>query len=263
MGKIITFGTLKGGTGKSTSAFSTAGILAERNYKVLVVDVDPQANVTSDLGVDEPSISRIGIKEILEDGSIPPEKVVIKAPVKELPNLDVIISSMDLTSTEIKIITYVGREFLLKKYFRKNKEFFDQYDYIIFDTNPSMSIVNQNSLVVSDAIVIVTDIGINGLKGFELFVALWENILDILELENNIKGLLVNKYDKESSFSQEFIEYCNEEEETQKLLFKSLIPLDSILPECELFKKPINLVDKNSEVYKQFNNFVDELINRM
>ena len=263
MGKIITFATLKGGTGKSTSVFSTAGILAERNYKVLVVDVDPQANITSDLGVDETVESRVGIKEILEDGKISPESAIIKAPIKELPTLDLIASSMALTSTEIMIITYVGREFLLKKYFRKNKEFFDQYDYIIFDTNPSMSIVNQNSLVVSDAVVIVSDIGINALKGFELFVAIWEDIQDRLDLESNVKGLLINKYEKESSFSKEFIEYCNDEEDTKKLLFKSMIPLNVIMPECELIKKPINLVDKNTEAYKQFNNFVDELISRI
>ena len=263
MGKIITFGTLKGGTGKSTTVFSTAGILAERNYKVLIIDVDPQANITSDLGVDEINEGYLSIKEIFEDVDISPELAVIKAPIQALPTLDIIPSSITLTSTEMKIISFSGREFILKKYLKKNKEYFDKYDYIIFDTNPSMSIVNQNSFIVSDAVVIVSDIGINSLKGFELFVALWEDILSRLDIDNNIKGLLINKFDKRSSLSKEFIEYCEEEEETKRLLFKSKIPTNEMISECELGKKPINLMDKESEVFMAFNSFVDELIDRI
>jgi len=261
--KVITFGTLKGGTGKSTTVFATAGILSERGKKVLIIDIDPQANITSNLGIDETADGYLGIKEIFENERQSPEKVVIKAPVPELPTLDIIGSSMGLTSTEMRVISNTGREFLLRSYFRRNKEFFNNYDYIIFDTNPSMSIINQNSFVVSGAIVIVTDIGINSLKGLELFVALWEDIQYRLDLKNNIKGILINKFNDNSYISKEFIEYCEEEEDIKSLLFKNYIPANEKISECELERKPINLIDKQCNVYKKYNAFVDELINRV
>lgn len=263
MRKIITFGTLKGGTGKSTTVFSTAGILAERGYRVLIVDVDPQANITSNLGIDETLEGYIGIKELFEDERINPEKAIIKGPIRELPTLDIIGASMGLTSTEMRIISYPGREYLLKKYFRKYNSTFNRYDYIIFDTNPSMSIINQNSFVVSDAIVIVSDIGINSLKGLELFVALWEDIVDRLDIDNNIKGLLINKYNSKSSISREFVEYCHEEDDIRRLLFHSFIPADERISECELSRKPVNLIYKNNEICDKYNSFVDELISRV
>lgn len=263
MRKIITFGTLKGGTGKSTTVFSTSGILAERGYRVLIVDVDPQANITSNLGIDETMEGYIGIKELFEDERIHPERAIIRGPIRELPNLDIIGASMALTSTDMRIVSFPGREYLLKKYFRKYSSVFNQYDYIIFDTNPSMSIINQNSFVVSDAIVIVSDIGINSLKGLELFVALWEDIVDRLDIENNIRGLLINKYNPRSSISWEFVEYCQEEEDIKKLLFNSFIPADERISECELSRKPINIIFKNTEICDRYNSFVDELISRV
>ena len=126
-----------------------------------------------------------------------------------------------------------------------------------------MSIINQNSFVVSDAIVIVSDIGINSLKGLELFVALWEDIVDRLDIENNIKGLLINKYNPKSSISREFVEYCQEEEDIRKLLFNSYIPADERISECELSRKPINIIFKNCEICDRYNAFVDELISRV
>ncbi|NLZ48111.1 MAG: ParA family protein, partial [Clostridiales bacterium] len=122
---------------------------------------------------------------------------------------------------------------------------------------------NQNSFVVSDAIIIVSDIGINSLKGLELFIALWEDIVDRLNIENNIKGLLINKYNPKSSISKEFVEYCQEEEEIRKLLFNSYIPLDEKISECELSRKPVNILFKNYDIYNKYNAFVDELISRV
>lgn len=263
MYKVITFATLKGGTGKSTTVFFTAGILAERGYKVLIIDVDPQANCTSDLSIDDTAHDYVGVRDILEDPNLLPEEVIIKSPLKELPNIDVMGSSIGVSSTEMRIIGYSAREFILKNYIRKYDKFFSQYDYIVIDTNPSMSIVNQNSFMASDAIVLVTDIGVNSLKGIELFIALWEDILFRFGLDNNIKGILVNKFNYNSSISKEFIEYCQEEEDVGKLLFKNHIPLDEKVLEAELERKPINIYDRESRVFEEYNSFVDELITRL
>ncbi|MDP4145768.1 MAG: ParA family protein [Bacillota bacterium] len=263
MSKIITFATLKGGTGKSTTAFSTAGILAERGYKVLVIDVDPQANITSNFSIDETIEGYKGIREVFDNERTPVVEVVTKSPIPELPTLDVIGATIGLTATEMKIISLGGREFILKRYFKSNKEFFDQYDFIIFDTNPSLSIINQNTYVISDGIVLVSDIGMNALKGLEMFTALWEDISQRLVIDDNLKGVIVNKFDKRNSIAREFVQYCEEDKELQKLVFKNYVPLSLRFTECELSRKPINLIDKESKAYKAVNGFIDELLARL
>jgi len=263
MSKIVTFGTLKGGTGKTTAVFSSSGILSERGYKVLIIDADPQGNVTSNLGVDETKKGYLCIKDILEKDYLSPYEVVIKAPIKELPNLDLIGASMALTSTEMNIISLTGREYLLKTYIKRHIDFFNRYDFILIDTNPSMSIINQNSFIASDKIIIVSDLGVNSLKGVELFIALWEDILLRLDIKNNICGILINKFIKHSHIGKEFMEYCKEEEDINKLLFKTCISDSEILPICELENRPINIGYKETEVYGEFSAFVDELLERV
>lgn len=263
LSKVITFGTLKGGTGKTTVVFNTVGILASRGYKVLVIDVDPQANITSDLGVDETAECYLGVKEVFENDGMDINAAITKAPIKELPTLDIIGACMGLTSTELRVVSSPAREFLLKKFFKRNREYLNQYDYIIFDTNPSMSVINQNSFVVSDAIILVSDVGVNALKGLELFIALWQDISDKLDLADNIKGLLINKFEKNSSMGKEFMEYCNDEEDLTKIIFKNYIPMNERLPEGELERKPVNILCKEEEIYERFNLFVDELLERI
>ncbi|MDP4179203.1 MAG: ParA family protein [Bacillota bacterium] len=263
MGKIITFGTLKGGTGKTTVVFNTVGILASRGYNVLVVDIDPQANITSDLCVDETVPEYKGIKEVFENDNINIEEAITKAPLTNFPTLDIMGACMGLTSTELRVASVPAREFLIKKKFKKNKEILDRYDYIIFDTNPSMSVINQNSFVVSDAIVLVSDVGVNALKGIELFIALWQDISSRLDIDDNIKGLLVNKLDYSKNISKEFMEYCTEEEDLRKIIFNNNIAFNEKLPEAELERKPVNILFSNEEICNQFNLFVDELVERV
>lgn len=266
--KVITYATLKGGTGKTMTTFSTAGILAERKNKVLIFDADPQANITSNLGIDETQEGFIGIQEIFENPKFDVNKLIIRSPIEELPTLDIIPSSVFLTATETKIISLAGREFLLRNYIRKNADIFEKYDYIMFDTNPNMGIVNQNVFLVSDAIILITIPGKNGLKGAELFEALWGDIIDRLGMKNNIKGLLINMLDQRLKLQKEFIEYCLDEEDIdeediRKILFKAIIPKNAKLAETEIEVRPINMYDKLSSGYTAYNKFVDELLERL
>lgn len=263
MEKIISFGTLKGGTGKTTTVFSVAAILSEKGYKVLAIDVDPQANLTSNMNVDEMMPGYKSIKDLYECSGIPPQDVIIKSPISKLPNLDLIGSTISLTSTEMKIISYPKREYILSNYFKSNSQLFEMYDFIIFDTNPSMSILNQNCFFMSDGIILVTDIGVNSLRGLEVFIAIWEDILNRVKRKTNIKGIIINKYDQTSSISKEFIEYVREDSELKNLIFKTYIPYSKEIPESELESEPINVFDKKSKAFKAYNDFADELINRL
>jgi chromosome partitioning protein len=258
---VITFATLKGGVGKTASAFNFSGILAEQGNKVLVFDVDPQGNVTNNFGIDRTQENFKSVKEVMED-NIPIESVVVKSPVPELPTLDVIPSSIFLAGTETRIVSVAGREIILKNFLEDNMGYLKPYDYIIFDTNPSMSIINQNAFLVSDSIILLSDVSMNGLQGAELFIALWENNRKRLRKDDNVKGLLINNLDKRIKLSADIIDYCKEHEDFKNLMFNTVIPTNVKLKESELEAKPVNIYDKNSTGYSAYISVVEEMRER-
>lgn len=259
--KIISFATLKGGVGKSAALFHVAGLLAQEGKKALAIDADPQGNSTNNFGVDRTGENFISLKEILEE-EVPPEKVMIKNPILELKTLDIIPSSIFLTGTEMRLVSQAGRENILYNYIEDNISFFDQYDYILIDTNPSMSIINQNAFVVSDDIILVSDISMNSLEGAELFMALWGDIRRRLRIEDNVSGFLINMLDKRIRLSQDFLEYCRDHDELGKILFKTYIPSNVKLKEAELEAKPINIYDRSSNGFIAYTKLVNEMKER-
>ena len=134
--KFLAVGTLKGGVGKTTTVVSLAAILAEQGNKVLIIDADPQANTSTYLGLDETTENYKSILDIFENRTINPKDVVASTYIE---NLDIIGSTILLTATEKKFATISFAEQQLNKYINRNLDFFNNYDYIIADTNPSMS----------------------------------------------------------------------------------------------------------------------------
>jgi chromosome partitioning protein len=134
--KVITIGTLKGGTGKTSTLFNLAGLLAEE-CRVLVIDADPQTNLSLNCGVDITVGGLKTVKDIFDDGETA-ENLIFKSPVKELPNIDIIPASIGLTVTELQIVSQAGRENILRNFILDNKEALASYDYVLIDTNPSM-----------------------------------------------------------------------------------------------------------------------------
>jgi chromosome partitioning protein len=259
--KIIVVGTQKGGVGKSLTAFNLAGLIAESGKKVLAIDIDPQGNLTNNFGVDRTADGFLSIREVLEKKAAF-EEVVIKKPIPELPTCDLIGSSIFLIKTEFRINSKSGREYILKNYIEDNKDKFEQYDYVIIDTNPSMSAVNQNAFVAADSIIIVSDVSMNAYEGAELFMALWEEICDDLRIENKIKAFLINNFDRRINIAREYLDFLETSDDIGPLLLDTLIPANVKLKESELEAKPINLYDRSSKGYEAFNSLVNELYER-
>ena len=156
--KVIAFGTLKGGTGKTTVAYNIGGILAEE-HKVLFIDVDPQCNLSDNAGVDTANQEGVTIRNVFESpNKTAPEDVITSEPMWQLPNLDIIASHIRLTATELQLVSAPAREKILKKWIAKNKGVLSKYDYIILDTNPSMGILNQNAFMAADSIILVSNV---------------------------------------------------------------------------------------------------------
>jgi chromosome partitioning protein len=250
--KIITFGTLKGGVGKTMLCFNIGGILSQRGHRVLIVDSDLQGNLTSNIGRDRTETTLPTMYDIYNvDAPQPePEDLIIKTPHTLLPNLDLIAGSIFLHRAELKLSTISGREQILRNYLEDHSAFFEGYDYILIDTNPSMSIVNQNAFLVSDSILLVSDVSMNALEGAQLFIALWEESRRRLRIEDNIRGFIVNDFDARNKLSADFLEYLRTDEDLEDiraLLMDTVIPRTVRITESELAAMPISLYDSRSK----------------
>ena len=258
--KIITIGTLKGGTGKTATLFNLAGLLAEE-HKVLLIDCDPQTNLSLNCGVDITVKNLKTVVNIFED-NVMAESIIFKNPIKELKNIDIIPSSIKLTATELQIVSKAGRENILKNFIADNKKIFNEYDYILIDTNPSMGIINQNAFLVADSIILISDVSLNGIQGAELFVELWVNARRHLRKENNVKALVLNNLDKRIKLSTELIEYCNDNESTKDIILKTAIPSSVQIKNTEIEHRTINCIYKNSPIHESYKNILIELKER-
>lgn len=267
MGKILTFGTLKGGVGKTMLCFNVGGIVSQLGYRTLVIDSDLQGNLTNNMGIDRTIPDLLTTYDIYNvDGEQPtPEQLVVKSPIERLPLLDMIAGSIFLHKAELKIASVAGREQILSNYLSDHAEFFAQYDYILIDTNPSMSIVNQNAFLASDGVLLVSDVSMNAIEGAQLFIALWEEARRRLRREDNICGFIVNDYDARNKLSSDFLEYLRTSDDTadlRELMFETIIPRNVKITESELAAVPISIYDLRSKGCDAIASLVDEMLQR-
>ena len=150
----------------------------------------------------------------------------------------------------------------LNKYISRNLDFFNQYDYIIADTNPSMSKTNQNVFVAADKIICVSDVGIGAFKGIELFDYLLSELADESELDLKIDAILLNKFKSTNKLSKEYNEYLTDNELTKDILLNAVVSDSVRFAEAELEQNPINKYAPSSKVSNEFINVVEELKQR-
>lgn len=242
--KVIAVGTLKGGTGKTTMTYNILGELAERG-RVLAIDIDPQCNLSNNMGLnisDNPDAA--SCLEIFEaDNRYPvlPQTLVVEAPIKELPTLDIIPSSIRLVATELKISGRAGRERILQNYIEDNMKFFKRYDYILIDTNPSMGILNQNAFLAADSIVLVTDVDNNSRVGLKLFIDLWDVIRRDLRKENNVKAIVMNKGKLNNNLSESLRTYLDGDEQLSELFIPQMVREKEVYKHSAMCNLPMNL----------------------
>lgn len=255
--KIIAFGTMKGGTGKTTLAFNLAGLLAE-GHKVLLWDIDPQCNLSQSAGMDINTRDVYTTKDVFDRPDTPPEKIAVQ--LDDLSeNLWLMPGSIDLTLTEATLPSKAGRELILRYYLEDNIEFFQQFDYILFDTNPSMSNVNQNGFVAADSIVLVSDVSLHSIRGAELFMYLWEDIRRSLRLPENIKALVLNNYDSRTKLAGELMEFCSEKDNLRDLVIPTVIPARVAMKQTAIAGKPIGQLQPKNDLVSIFQKVLDDL----
>ena len=259
--KIISIGTLKGGTGKTTMTFNIAGALAEKS-KVLMIDVDPQCNLSNDTGIDITRASSYSAKDIFQVNPPSPEELVISSPISLLPNLDIIPGNIFLIETELNLTTRAGRETILNNYIEDNEEFFSRYDYIVIDTNPSMGPVNQNAFYASDSIILVSDVDNNSRMGVQLFMFLWERICKAMRIKSNINALILNRADDRTTLTGDIWEYYRDDDELSAILIGQPVHERIAFRRAALKKLPINLYKEGKTSAEEIYSVVKELKER-
>lgn len=272
MPKVITFATLKGGAGKTMNLFNLAGILSGREKKVLLMDVDPQCNLSANCGIDVADMGFTTIKDIFAKYRVaeqPKAKdVIIEYPIRELQTLDIIPSSILLFNVEEDITLLEGRTKILKSFISRNENHLSKYDYIFVDTNPSMSVFNVNAFYAADSIIISTDVSSNSISGAELFCGLWdakrEQINETAEIrkEDNIEALLIGNYSARSNLSKELLEYVHTANFSKDIVLDTIIPATVQLKDTEVSHKPINVLHKGEKAHQAYEALADELMRK-
>jgi chromosome partitioning protein len=234
VGKVIAVANQKGGVGKTTTAVNLAAFLGVADRKTLLIDIDPQANAGSGLGVTISKDGDYSIYEVLVEGA-GIEECIVKT---EVPGLDVVPSHQRLVGAEIELVSMIAREMKLRTALEGIKE---KYDYIIIDCPPSLGLLTVNALTAADGVLIPVQCEYYALEGLSQLL----NAIDLVQKNLNpklaIEGVLLTMYDGRLNLSQQVAE------ETRKFfanrVYTTMVPRNVRLSEAPSFGKPIVLYD--------------------
>ena len=259
MGKIITICNQKGGTGKTTSAINLSACLALAGKQVLIIDLDPQANATSGLGIDKYSIKKSTYHILLEEASV---RDILQD--TSINNLIIAPSNLDLTGAEVELVGALGRESLLKKIILPERE---KFDFIIIDSPPSLSLLTINSLCAADSVLIPVQCEYYALEGLTQLINTISLIKESLNPSLKIEGVFLTMADFRTNLTREVIQEVrrffsgqNQEITSQERVFQTIIPRSIRLSEAPSFGKPIVLYDKGSIGAQKYEELTRELL---
>ena len=252
MGRIIAVANQKGGVGKTTTSINLAACLAEKGKKVLAVDMDPQGNLTSGLGVDKDSVEKSIYELIIGEVDI---KEVINKEVLE--NLDIIPTSIDLSAAEIELIGVDDKEYILRNAIDQVK---DQYDFVIIDCPPSLSMLTINAMTTADSVIVPIQCEYYALEGLSQLIHTVELVKDRLNSKLEIEGVVFTMYDARTNLSLQVVEIVKDN--LQQNIYKTIIPRNIRLAEAPSYGLPINKYDPKSTGAESYMRLADEVIER-
>jgi len=237
MQKVISVINQKGGVGKTTTVINLSTALAELGKKILVIDLDPQGNATTGLGVSSNDNQKNIYKVIL--GQIDPNNCIKPSCVK---NLDLIGSNVNLSGLEVETATDPKRAFLLKEVLEQNKNLFSKYDNVFIDCPPSLSLLTVMSLVVADELLVPLQTEFFALEGISQLVKTIERIKINLNTDLDIRGILLTMFDKRNKLSNQV------DDEARKYfkdkVYKTVIPRNVRLSEAPSHGVPCIIYDR-------------------
>ncbi|WP_026524501.1 MULTISPECIES: ParA family protein [unclassified Butyrivibrio] len=252
MGRAIAIANQKGGVGKTTTSINLSATLAEKGKKVLVIDTDPQGNTTSGFGLDKNELENT-IYELLI-GQADVEDVLIKNVVD---GLDIIPANVDLAAVEIELIDMEEKEYILKNAIEKIR---DNYDFIIIDCPPSLSMLTINAMTTANTVLVPIQCEYYALEGLSQLVRTVNLVKDRLNNDLEMEGVIFTMYDSRTNLSLQVVE--NVKDHINENVYKTIIPRNIRLAEAPSYGIPINLYDTKSAGAVAYRLLADEVIGR-
>lgn len=252
MGRIIAIANQKGGVGKTTTAINLSACLAERGKKTLTIDLDPQGNTTSGLGIDKEELEHTIYELIIGQCEI--EDCIIK---NHLDYLDILPSNVELSGAEIELIGVDKKEYILKRLVHKIK---DNYDFIIIDCPPSLSMLTVNAMTTANTVIVPIQCEYYALEGLSQLIHTINLVKKRLNPALEIEGVVFTMYDARTNLSLQVVE--NVKENLKQAIYKTIIPRNIRLAESPSHGVPINLYDSKSTGAESYRLLAEEVINK-
>ncbi len=251
MGKAIAIFNQKGGVGKTTTNINLAACLALKGKKVLVLDIDPQGNTTSGLGIAKKGLEDT-VYNVLVDADYDIREAVIHTDVE---NLDIIPASVDLAGAEVELVQIEGREKVLKNSLDKIK---DGYDYMFIDCPPSLGLLTINSLAAVDSVLIPIQCEFYALEGVSQLVSTIDLVKKSLNPSLEVQGVILSMFDGRTNLSAQVVQ------EVKRYfggkVYSTVIPRNVRLAEAPSYGLPITEYDPKSKGAEAYMEFAEEFL---
>lgn len=250
MGRIIAISNQKGGVGKTTTSINLSACIAEQGKKVLVIDIDPQGNTSSGLGLNKEELTNT-VYELLIG-----KCTLVDCLQKEvIENIDIIPSSTDLVGAEIELIGIENKEFLLRDYLAP---IIRNYDYVIIDCPPSLSVLTVNAMTTADTVLVPIQCEYYALEGLAQLLHTIELVKERLNPRLIMEGVVFTMYDARTNLSLQVVE--NVKNNLKHNIYKAIIPRNVRLAEAPSHGVPINLYDPKCIGTEAYRDLAEEVI---
>jgi len=250
MGKVIAVANQKGGVGKTTTSVNLASSLAAIEHSTLLIDLDPQANTSSSLGIDQRSVTKSTYELLVGDVTV--EQAAVHT---ELPLLDIIPSHINLVGAEIEMIDLLERERILKKTLANGR---DEYDYIIIDCPPSLGLLTLNALTAADSVLIPVQAEYFALEGLGQLLNTIKIVRQHLNPTLEIEGVLLTMFDARLRLSNQVAKEVRRYFGTK--VFRTAVQRNVRVSEAPSFGKPVLLYDETSTGARNYISVAKEIL---
>lgn len=252
MGRVIAIANQKGGVGKSTTAINLSSCLGETGKKVLVIDMDPQGNTTSGLGVEKEILDSTVYELLLGECDLSDCLIEL-----EYEGVALIPSNVNLAGAEIELIGIENKEFVLRDQIAQVKE---QYDFIIIDCPPSLNMLTINAMTTADTVLVPIQCEYYALEGLSQLMHTIELVQERLNPDLEMEGVVFTMYDARTNLSLQVVE--NVKSNLNQTIYKTIIPRNVRLAEAPSHGMPINYYDGKSSGAESYRLLAEEVIHR-